>query len=101
MRKTRANKWFRLGSAAAMLGMDASHVIALRTMALATGGRAAEREARRMVDEKIKAAHALQALAMAGTLGRTPHRAATKVISHYRKAVRANKRRLLKKSIKQ
>lgn len=93
--------WFRLGSAAVTLGMDASHVIALRTVALAAGGKAAEREARRMVDEKVKAAHALRALAIVGALGRTPHGAATKAISHYRKAVRANKRRLVKKAAKQ
>ena len=97
MRRSRVNPWLRVGSAAVSLGTAAAQVIALRTMAAGAGGKTAKREARRMVDEKVKAALALQALALAGSLGRTPHGAAAKAISHYRKAVRANRRRLLKK----
>lgn len=91
------NRWWRLSQAWWSLGMDASSVMALRSVALATGGAAANREARRMIDEKVKAALALQALALTGSLGRTPHGTSVRTIAHYRKAVRANRRRLLKR----
>jgi hypothetical protein len=39
---------------------------------------------------------ALQALALIGGLGRTPNSAAAKTLAHYRRKVRANKRRLAK-----
>lgn len=91
------NRWWRLSQAWWSLGMDASSVIALRSVTLATGGATAKKEARRMIDEKVKAALALQALALTGSLGRTPHGTSAKTIAHYRKAVRANRRRLLKR----
>lgn len=69
-------------------------VIGLRTMKIAAGGPAAEIETRRMVDEKVNAAVALQTLAMTGGLGITPAGIASKTISHYRRKVRANRRRL-------
>jgi hypothetical protein len=47
-----------------------------------------------MIDEKIRAGIALQKLAMTGQLGRTAHGVATKTLAHYRRKVRANKRRL-------
>lgn len=98
MRRAKRNPWLRIGTAAMGLGLDATHVIALRTIALSAGGKAAEREARRMMEEKVKAAFALQSLALSGGWGLTPSSSAAKAISHYRKAVRANRRRLLKKT---
>ncbi len=75
--------WFNM----AMLGIEAQQVIWLRTMKLAMGGKSGEREARRMVSEKIVAA----GQASAGiALGASPH----KVVKGYRKKVRANARRL-------
>jgi hypothetical protein len=54
---------------------------------------AAEVEARRMISEKIEAGFALQALALTG--GRlTADSAAAKMVAHYRRKVRANRRRL-------
>jgi hypothetical protein len=78
------------------LGMEASSVIALRTMKLAAGGSAADSETQRMVDEKVKAGLELGALAMTGGLGLTSHGAAAKTLVHYRRKVRANQRRLLR-----
>ncbi len=49
-----------------------------------------------MVVEKIDAAVALQGLAMTGALGATASSAASKTLSHYRRKVRANRRRLAK-----
>jgi len=65
----RGNPWVRLGVNAWSLGLEAFMVIGLRTMKIAAGGPAAEIETRRMVDEKVNAAVALQTLAMTGGLG--------------------------------
>lgn len=74
--------------------MEAQTVVGLRLMKLAAGGAAAEAEARRMVAEKVEAAAALQALAMTGALGFTAPAATAKALSHVRRRVRANRRRL-------
>jgi hypothetical protein len=92
--KRARNPWFRAGFYAWSLGLEASSVIALRTLKIAIGGRAAEAEAHRMVSEKIDAGLTLQALALTGRLGLTPNSAATKTLAHYRRKVRANRRRL-------
>ena len=69
-------------------------MIGLRTLKLAAGGAAGDAEARRMVSEKIDAGVALQTLALTGGLGFTPQAAAAKTLTHYRRKVRANRRRL-------
>jgi hypothetical protein len=76
--------------------MEASSVIALRSWKLAAGGAAAETEAKRMVAEKIKAGLALQAMAVTGGLGLSAPGAVKKTVAHYRRKVRANRRRLTK-----
>ena len=70
-----------------MLGIECQQVIWLRSMKLATGGAAGEREARRMVTEKVTAA-AEAGIGMA--MGKSP----STVVGGYRKKVRANRRRL-------
>jgi hypothetical protein len=80
-----------------LLGLEASAVVASRAMQLAAGGEVAEREARRMITEKIEAALSLQTLALTGGLGTTSQSAARKSVTHYRRRVRANRRRLTKK----
>jgi hypothetical protein len=86
----------RLGFDAWSLGAEASMVMGLRAMKMAAGGPAAETEARKMVAEKIDAGLQLQTLAMTGGLGATPQRAARATMSHYRRKVSANRRRLQK-----
>lgn len=86
------NPYVRLGWDAWMLGAEAATVMGLRTMKIAAGGAAGEREARRMVSEKIEAAQALQVMA----LGVTAPGAVDKTLKHYRRKVRANRRRLSK-----
>jgi len=88
------NPWLGFGINAWYLGLEASSVVALRLLKIAAGGVAAEVEARRMVNEKIEAGLALQALALTGALGQTPDSAAKKMVAHYRRKVRANRRRL-------
>lgn len=90
------NPWFGLGWDAMALSAEAATVVALRSMKLAAGGPAAQAEAARMVNEKVQAAAALQTLALTGALGFTAPRMASKTLAHYRRKVRANRRRLSK-----
>lgn len=71
----------------AMLTMEAQQVIWLRTMKLAAGGTAAQREATRMVSEKMAAGMKASAQIATGA-------SADKVIRGYRSKTRANLRRL-------
>ena len=79
-----------------MLGVEASSVIGLRTLKIAVGGAAGEAEARRMVSEKMDAAIAVQSKVMTGAFGFDAAGAAAKTLAHYRRRVRANRRRLSK-----
>lgn len=90
------NPWFRAGFYAWSLGLEASSVIALRTLKIAVDGVAAQAEIHRMVSEKLEAGLTLQALALTGRLGFTAHGAATRTLAHYRRKVRANRRQLAK-----
>ncbi len=92
----RGNPWLRLGWDAWALGLEAGTVVGLRTAKIAAGGAEAEAEARRMVREKVDAAAALQTLALTGALGFTAPQVAGKTLAHYRRKVRANRRRLTK-----
>ena len=90
----RRNPWVDIGPNAWALGVEASSVIALRTLKIAQGGAAGAAEAERMVQEKMDAAAELQSLALSGGLGLTPASAAKKSVAQYRRKVRANRRRL-------
>jgi hypothetical protein len=90
------NPWLGVGMSAWSLGWEASSVIALRTLKIAAGGPEAGAETELMIREKIDAAIALQLRAMTGGLGFTPSKAASKAVSHLRRKVRANRRRLSK-----
>lgn len=88
------SNWVRLGFDSWLLGIEAANVMGLRTMALAAGDANALREANLMVREKIDAARDLHLKAATGALGLTPSRAAQNTVAHYRRKVRANRRRL-------
>jgi alkylation response protein AidB-like acyl-CoA dehydrogenase len=90
------NPWLRASLAAWSLGVEASTVIVLRTMKIAAGGPAAEAEVQQMISEKIEAGLDLQTMAMTGGLGFTPESATNKTLAHYRRKVRANRRRLIR-----
>jgi hypothetical protein len=91
------NPWARLLFDTWSLGLETSAVVASRTMKIAPGGRAAKTEMRRMVAEKIEAALSLQALAITGGLGTSAQSAAQTALRHYRRRVRANRRRLARR----
>jgi hypothetical protein len=61
---------------------------------VALGGAAAQAEANLMVGEKIAAGLALGGLALTGGLGVNPAQASARTLAHYRRKVRANRRRL-------
>jgi hypothetical protein len=63
---------------------------------IAAGGAAGQAEASRMIQEKFEAGLALQAKAMTGGLGLSHASATARTLSHYRRLVRANQRRLSK-----
>ena len=75
--------WFNL----MMLGLEAQHVIWLRSLKLAAGGAAAQREAGRMFVEKGEAAADAWMQLMTGA-------SAGQIVRGYRTKVRANERRL-------
>jgi hypothetical protein len=74
-----------------MLGIEANRVVSLRVMKLMRGGKAARREARLMVSEKINAGLDANARIMAGAT-------ADEIIRTYRRRVAANAKRLSKRS---
>jgi len=77
---------------------EAQHVIALRMLRLAGGGAAATTEAQRMVVEKmIASAQAQFAASMALVTGAGSRGAMGAAAKPYRRAVRANRRRLTRK----
>lgn len=88
------NPWLDLTWRAFELGVEAQTVVALRMMKLAAGGAAANAEAQRMVTEKIEAAMTAQAHLASGVLAGTGAEGARRAMAHYRRKVRANRRRL-------
>lgn len=96
MGQRRGNPWFGIGMDAWSLGLEASAVVGLRALKIAQGGASGQAEAERMVSEKVEAALDLQLRALTGGLGLTPASASARTLAHYRRKVRANRRRLSK-----
>ena len=87
------NSWFGLAFDTFQLGLEAQTVVGLRLAKLAQGDAAALVEANLMVAEKAQALAELQtrlALSAIGGPQVTPRHA----LAHYRRKVRANRRRL-------
>lgn len=79
--------WWKLGMDATLLAMESQQVIGLRLAKLSLGGPAAQIEAQRMVSEKIMAASEAAMMIATGV-------STQKVVTGYRRKVRANARRL-------
>ena len=92
----RKDPWAGLAWDAWAMGLEASTVIGLRTLKIAAGGAAAQTEIDLMISEKMTAAMTLPMLAITGQLGTTGPAVAARSLSHLRRKVRANRRRLLK-----
>jgi len=85
------DQWFE----AARFGADVQQVMTLRIMRIASGGPGAATEAQQMVSEKLAAFGESQvALMTALATGRSLDSAAELAYAPYRRAVRANSRRL-------
>jgi hypothetical protein len=85
------NAWFE----AARFGADSHNVMALRMMKLSSGGPNAAQEATQMISEKIAAFNEAQGALMGALMsGSSFDAAAAKAYAPYRRAVRANRRRL-------
>jgi len=95
-RRRKTDPWTRVAADAWLLGIEASTVVSLRMLKLAAGGPAARTESRRMVSEKLAAAQSWQRLALTGGLGGSAPTAAGRTLRHYRRKVKANRRRLQK-----
>ena len=88
---TMMNAWFE----AARFGADSHNVMALRMMKLSSGGPNAAQEATQMISEKIAAFNEAQGALMGALMsGSSFDAAAAKAYAPYRRAVRANRRRL-------
>jgi len=87
--------WLRLGQVTVALAWESATVIALRSLQIARG-RAGEAELRRMVEEKVDAMIELQVRAMTGGLSLNPLVATQHALTHARRRVRANRRRLIR-----
>lgn len=90
------NPWFRASFDLFSLGLEAATVMSLRTSKIVLGGAAANTESQRMVQEKIDSALDLQTMFMTGQMGINGPAAIAKTLAHYRRKVRANRRRLIK-----
>lgn len=87
-------EWPLLAAETWWLGAEASWVIGLRCARLAAGGAAADQESVRMVTEKWQAQVELASALATGQFGTDPQRIASATVRHYRKRVRANRKRL-------
>jgi len=85
--------WFSLWWQSWALAMETAIVVPLRLQKLALGGRHAEREAWRMVEEKVLAAQKVQAMMVESGQGATLE-TVVQSIDHYRRKAGANRRRL-------
>lgn len=75
------------------LWIDSNTVMGLRVWRMMAGGKSAQREAERMVGEKVEASFELAGAIASGSV-KTPEAAARKAVSVAGKRVRANRKRL-------
>lgn len=84
----------------AQMGWDANAVVAMRMTRLASGGALAQREMQRMIAEKgIAVAQAQVAAAAKMIVGAGVAGAAKSACNVYRRKVRANRQRLVRRSL--
>jgi hypothetical protein len=86
--------WLDLAVDGWRLAAESQTVIALRLVKLAAGDAAAAAEAQLMVREKIQAAGEAQSAWLGDALTGSAHLAPRRALAHYRRKVRANRRRL-------
>ena len=95
---TRHNPWVRLTLDSLKLAAESQTVIGLRMLKFAGGGTSAAAEAELMVTEKVRAVQEIQAVILNNVMGGSGQLAPGKAVAHYRRKVRANRRRLTRTS---
>jgi hypothetical protein len=90
------NPWFDLSLNAMKLGLESQTVIALRMMQASVGGPKAQQELSLMVSEKIQACFEVSGQMMGAGLDVLGPGPSSRAVTHMRRKVRANRRRLLK-----
>lgn len=98
MPRTPQKTWPELAFDSWLLMGEASTVIWLRSLRLMMGGPQASREAQRMMSEKLTAGMTLMPALMAGGMAQSAKAMSAATLAHYRKPVRANRRRLSRSS---
>lgn len=86
--------WPALAFDSWLLMGEASTVIWLRSMRLMMGGPLANREAQRMISEKLTTGMTLMPALMAGGMTQSAEALSAATLAHYARPVRANRRRL-------
>ena len=94
MARNTSKSWLQLAFDGWMLAGEMSMVVWLRSMRLMMGGRLAEKEAERMVAEKVVANAAFLPAMMAGGMHQSAQDITARAMAHYGKPVRANRKRL-------
>ena len=91
MPKNEPVEWINIAAATFALGVEAVGVIGLRALKSASGGPTAAEEAWRMYSEKL-----VTLAELGGSRGTTPAETTRLAVTHYRRKVAANRRRLSK-----
>jgi hypothetical protein len=86
--------WLDLTMDSWRLAAESQAVIGLRMAKLAAGDPASAHEVQLMISEKMQAAAQVQTQMLADTLTGSGHLATRRALAHYRRKVRANRRRL-------
>jgi hypothetical protein len=94
MKASDSTAWLRIGIDAWSLGWQAARVVGLRTARIAEGGPAAGLETWLMLSEKWQAAAEIQADLLARGPSVSPVAATRRTLTHYKRKVAANDRRL-------
>ncbi|KMS53454.1 hypothetical protein V474_22325 [Novosphingobium barchaimii LL02] len=92
MARSSTTDWMKLANDSYWLWAESLMVIGMRTSDMMTG-KGSERENRLMVSEKVKAGAEVAAMLATSSLT-SPEKSAQKAVSHYRRKVTANRKRL-------
>ncbi|GAB5351532.1 MAG: hypothetical protein CL575_10605 [Altererythrobacter sp.] len=94
MTRSDPTAWTRLAFDSWALSFDAASVVWLRSLRIMAGGKLAEREAERMVKEKVVANLLLWPYLWQGGPFQSAQELSTRALRHYSGPVQANRRRL-------
>jgi hypothetical protein len=94
MARNEALEWIEIADATMRLALESADVVGLRAAKAAKGGSNATDEAWLMWSEKVQSLAELQTRLFWGSMGTTPATTTKRTLTHYRRKVAANRRRL-------